>query len=272
MVRALLLTTTVAAALGAVVFAQSRDRQFGRSSSDWCGDRGDRDRPFHCEVREATIGGANPVDIDASPNGGIRVRGWDRGDVLVRSRISAQADSDAEARALVSGTRVDTAGGSIRVVGPDRAGDRNGGWSVSFEVQVPRNAVLTLTTRNGGIAIEDFGGSAKFRTTNGGISLTNVGGDIRGETTNGGVTVDLSGDHWDGPGLDVTTHNGGIRIAMPDHYSAALETATTHGRIKVDFPMTVQGHIGRELTTTLGAGGARIRAITTNGGVSVRKK
>jgi hypothetical protein len=270
MLRAVFVTTTLATALGAALFAQSRDRGFGRSSNDWCGDQGDRNRAFHCEVREDTIGGANPVEIDAGRNGGIRVRGWDRSDVLVRSRILAQADTDAEARRIVSGIRIDTAGASVRSIGPDAG--RDASWSVSFEVQVPRNAMLTLNTHNGGISIGDFGGSATFHAVNGGVTLINVGGDIRGETTNGGITVDLTGDHWDGQGLDVETRNGGIRMTMPDHYSAALETATTHGRISIDFPVSVQGRIGRELTTTLGAGGARVRAITTNGGVSIKRK
>jgi hypothetical protein len=61
-------------------------------------------------------------------------------------------------------------------------------------------------------------------------------------------------------------------MTMPEHYSAALETATVNGRISIDFPITVQGRIGRELTTTLGSGGAKIRAVTTNGGVSIRRK
>jgi hypothetical protein len=34
----------------------------------------------------------------------------------------------------------------------------------------------------------------------------------------------------------------------------------------------VQGRISRHITTTLGAGGAKLRAITTNGGVSIRRR
>lgn len=227
------------------------------------------DRVTHCEVREATIGGANPLDIDAGRNGGIRVRGWDRGDVLVRSIIHATGDTDADARRVASGVRIDTTGSSVRAEGPSTSSDEH--WSVTFELQVPRTAMLTLTTRNGGISIADFHGTAKFTAQNGGVSLNNVGGDLRGETTNGGLTIDLRGDHWDGAGLDVETRNGGIRMTMPANYSAQLETGTTNGRINVDFPITVQGSLGRSLTTTLGAGGARIRAITTNGGVTIRR-
>src|SRR5436190_20866884 len=109
-----------------------------------CGDGTyNNDRASHCEVREDTVGGANPLDVDPGRNGGIRVRGWDRGDVLVRSRIEAYAATDADARRLVSGVRVDTGGGRIRADGPE-TGDRDESWSVSFEINVPRNAMLTL--------------------------------------------------------------------------------------------------------------------------------
>jgi DUF4097 and DUF4098 domain-containing protein YvlB len=222
-------------------------------------------------MREDTIGGANPLDIDAGRNGGIRVRGWDRGDVLVRTRIESYADTDADARRLVAGVRVDTAGGRVRAEGPD-TGNRDESWSVSFEISVPRNAMLTLNTNNGGISIDDFRGSAKFHAKNGGLVLTNVGGDLRGETTNGSVTVDVGGDHWDGAGLDVETRNGGIRLNLPKGFSAELEAGTTHGGISIDFPITVQGRIGRHLETTLGAGGPKLRAMTTNGGVSIRQR
>jgi len=274
MLRAALVTTAVAAALVAAGSAQTgRDstRDTRRSSPLSCSDGNyDNDRAVHCEIREDTIGGANPLDVDAGRNGGIRVRGWDRGDVQVRSRIQANANTDADARRIVAGVRIDTAGGRIRAEGPDTNGDAS--WSVSFEISVPRTAMLTLTTNNGGISIDEFRGSAKFHARNGGLTLNNVGGDIRGETTNGGVTVDLSGDHWDGAGLDVETRNGGIRMTLPKGFSAELEAGTTHGGISVDFPVTVQGRIRSHLETTIGAGGPKLRAMTTNGGVTIRQR
>ena len=271
MLRALFVTTAIAAALVGAGSAQSRNRNAARTGDTWCVESRNDDRASFCEVREETIGGANPLDIDAGTNGGIRVRGWDRGDVLVRTRIMAAADTDAEARRLASGVRVDTAGGRIRATGPDS--NRNEHWSISFELQVPRTAMLTLKTRNGGISIDDFRGSAQFHAQNGGLSLSNVGGDLRGNTTNGGVTVDLAGDHWDGTGLDVETRNGGIRLTLPKGYSAELETGTTHGGFNIDFPVTVQGSLnGRHFTTTLGSGGPKVRAITTNGGVTIRQR
>lgn len=278
MLRTAFVTTALAAALVAPGSAQSRRDSTRGSTPDGsrtaalsCDDRSyGGDRATHCEMREDTIGGANPLDIDAGHNGGIRVRGWDRGDVLVRSRIQTHARTDADARRVAAGVRVDTSGARVRADGPDTGRDEN--WSISFEINVPRTAMLTLHTNNGGIAIDDFRGTATFHARNGGVTLSNVGGDLRGETTNGGVTVDLDGDHWDGAGLDVETTNGGIRMTLPRGFSAQLETGTTHGGITVDFPVAVQGRFRSHLETTLGSGGPKIRAMTTNGGVTIRQR
>jgi hypothetical protein len=266
--RALCFTAVLAAAFVAAGLAQSQTQGSGPFADTWCGSGPNDGGASWRDVREATIGGANPLDIDAGRNGGIRIFGWDRGDVLVRARIVACADTEADARRLVSGVHIETAG-PVRAEGPGTTSGEH--WSVSFEVQVPRTALLKLNTRNGGISIDDFRGTAEFRAQNGGVSLSNVGGDIRGGTTNGGLHIDLRGDRWDGVGLDVETRNGGIQLAVPEHYSAELETGTTRGRVRIDFPLTVQGNIGQHITATLGGGGARVRAITTNGGVNIHR-
>ena len=87
---------------------------------------------------------------------------------------------------------------------------------------MPRNSNLDLTTLNGGIRITDVSGDISFRATNGGVSLDGLSGDVSGSTTNGGLNVELTGDEWDGAGMDVRTTNGGVKINVPDGYSARL--------------------------------------------------
>ena len=262
------LTPAVAAALLAISLpVHAQPRNAGR---DGCSSGGnDSSRASFCEVREDTIGGSALLDVDASPNGGIKVVGWDRGDVLVRSIVRGYGETDADARRMVAGVHIETAA-HIRATGPET--DRRENWSVSFELYVPRRGQLALRTINGGISITDFQGIAEFHARNGGVTLKNLGGEIKGETTNGGLTIDLTGDHWDGMGLDVMTHNGGINMTVPERYSAELETGTTNGRISTDFPVMVQGRFDRQLNTTLGSGGVKLRAITTNGGVTIRRR
>ena len=271
--RAIALAGALALALTTVTLpAQSRQRdsRFGLSQEDWC--RSER-RSDHCEVREDTLGGLSAVDVDATPNGGIAVRGWDRNDVRVRTKVTAYADTDAAASALAASVRVLTDGGRIRAEGPQNGRDEY--WTASFELEVPRTGRVALTARNGGISIADFRGYSRFESTNGGIALRDVGGDLRGETVNGGVSIELSGSRWDGAGLDVETRNGGVRLSLPRNYSAELDLGTANGGLDLDFPIVVQGQLtrlNRHITTTIGSGGPRLRLSTVNGGVRVSRQ
>ncbi len=60
-------------------------------------------------------------------------------------------------------------------------------------------------------------------------------------------------------------------MSIPENYSAHLQTGTVNGGINVDFPVTVQGNINKQLAVNLGSGGATVKAMTTNGGVRVKR-
>ena len=239
----------------------------------WCNDDGDHggDRDRHCEVREATWAGTSArTEVDASPNGGIEVRGWDRPEVKLRAKVVAMAPSAAEAGELAGQVEVKT-NGTILATGPK--GTRRSHWWVSYQLWVPRKASLGLRSVNGGISVQEVAGAVEFETTNGGISLDAVAGHVQGRTTNGGLDIRLAGTGWTGEGLDVTTTNGGVTLALPADYNARIETGTTNGGLDVDFPVTLQGRIDRKhLAFAVGTGGPLVRAMTTNGGVRVRKR
>ena len=244
-----------------------------RSADRWLEDcrrgrgRGD-DREQYCDVREQTIPARARLRVDGRDNGGIEVIGWDRNEILVRSKIEARAGSESDAKQLADGIKIDL-GDEIRADGPSTRWRSQ--WSVSYEIYTPRRTNLDLSANNGGIAISGLEGRIEFETENGGVSLSGLAGDVRGSTTNGGVDVELTGDRWRGEGLDVETMNGGVEITIPTRYSARLETGTVNGGMDIGFPVTVQGRIDRRLTTKLGDGGALVRVTTTNGGVSLRR-
>jgi hypothetical protein len=230
---------------------------------------GDQER--FCDTRTMTVAATGALSVDGRTNGGISVHGWDRGDIQVLAMIQANANTEAEARDLVKGVNVVASGGQVHAEGPSTG--RRESWSVSYDIYVPRQTNLTLTANNGGVSIESIAAQVNAETENGGLSLTDVHGDVRGRTVNGGITAELTGDRWLGGGLDLRTSNGGVHLTIPSNYSAMLEMGTVNGSVNVDFPMTVQGQIGgKQFTTQLGAGGATVRATTTNGGVTVRRK
>jgi hypothetical protein len=234
---------------------------------NWWGWRGGP-RARACDVRELTVAAGGTLAVDAGPNGSISVTGESRRDVQVRATVQAWGRDEAEAQRIASEVTV-RSDGELRAAGPTQLG--RAGWSVSYELLTPRDIDLALETQNGSIAIAGVRGDLEFEAQNGSISLEGVAGNVRGRTTNGGVEARLTGDTWEGAGLDLETTNGGVRLRVPEDYSARLETSTVNGAIDVDFPLTVQGRIGREISTTLGKGGALVRAETTNGQVRISR-
>lgn len=242
------------------------------SNEDWCSEQHwGNDREGVCEVRQYTLSPGGIVSVDAAPNGGIQVQGGPRGDVLVLARVVATAETGARAREIASGVQIDATSAKVSATGPEGL-DRREGWHVSYRVAVPTQTSLSLRSSNGGIRVAGVEGRIEFHTVNGGVKLSNLAGEVTGRTTNGGVDVDLDGTSWTGTGLDVQTNNGGVRLRIPEQYSARLEASTNNGGMHVDFPITVQGRMSREISTDIGSGGPPIRVRTNNGGIRVTKK
>jgi hypothetical protein len=225
------------------------------------------------DMREMALPATGNLAVDGGKNGGVRVIGENRSDVLVRACIQTWGSSDEAAKALANSIRIATSP-AVKAEGADE-----NGWSVSYEVRVPQSTNLKLNAHNGGISISTVDGMLEFETTNGGVNLHNVSGDVKGRTTNGGVNVSLSGTSWKGSGLDVQTSNGGVNLTIPENYAANIETGTVNGGFKSDIPSLsittedIKGETprrrGSRITTTLNGGGAPIRVVTTNGGIKI---
>ena len=234
------------------------------ADAEWCDDSRGSDEARHCEVREATWDATGaPIAVDAQPNGGIQVTGWDRNEVRLRVKIVASGASVEEARARAAAVRIET-DGTIRAVATEGKA-----WA-SFRLEVPRASLLNLTSHNGGINLESLSGTVEARTTNGGVHLERMAGKVTARTQNGGVHVDLEGDSWDGEGLDVQTSNGGVHLEVPADYNAHLVTSTVNGRIHAPAALR-ERFDGKRLDTELGRGGAPVRIETRNGGVHVNQ-
>jgi len=254
--------------LATTVNAQADDR--AERWRDKCERNWDNGRSRVCEVRTYTIAPSSRISVDAGPNGGIAFFGSSRRDVRIVAKVEANGDDDAAAAEIARQIRVVTDGGRIHAEGPDLR--RHASWSVSYDVYVPNQANLDAITENGGISAQDVRGTLTFEASNGGIHLSDVGGNVRARTTNGGVVADLSGATWQGQGLDLRTTNGGATVYVPRGYNAVLETGTTNGALRVDFPITVRGSINRHISTQLGSGGPMVRVVTTNGGVHIAER
>ncbi|MEO8194343.1 MAG: DUF4097 family beta strand repeat-containing protein [Gemmatimonadales bacterium] len=234
------------------------------------GDRWSR-REVFCEVRETRVrapGGT--ITMEGLRNGGVSVTGWDRDSLVVRTRIRATARTRAEARSIAGQIRTVVRGSDVIVDGPRSTDDEQ--WSASLYAMVPRRTDLRVGTRNGPVSVDQVSGTLDLQTSNGPLSLRDLGGTVRARTTNGPLSISLAGSRWNGSGLDARTTNGPLTINVPDGYNARLEAGTTNGPVNLGFPITVVGRITRDIATDLGSGGATIRATTTNGPLTIRRK
>ena len=238
---------------------------------DWCDVR-DRnsDRERACEVREFSFDSDGDLNVDGGINGGVKVTGWNENHVLVQARVMTYARSEDRAEEMLAEIDIRADDRSVEADGPNTRRREN--WGVSYRIWVPHQTDLDVETHNGGLSLNEIDGRVRFEALNGGVELVEMAGDIEGHTTNGGIEVVLSGTSWDGHGMDVRTTNGGVEMHVPEDYSAELQTGTVNGSVSVDFPIQVQGRIGRRLNATLGSGGATIRVTTTNGGVRLYRR
>lgn len=253
-----------------VVFGQNKAEEKTKNR-DFCSynNYSSDNKVSHKETRELNVAAGSLVNVDARRNGGVRVKGENRSDVLVRACVQALGATEEEAREIAKNIRIET-GSVIRA---DSAGEESG-WSVSYEILVPRTTNLKLTTHNGGISIGSVEGNIEFEAHNGGVNLSDVAGDVRGKTQNGGVNVQLSGSGWRGSGLDVETRNGGVNLTIPENYAARIETGTVNGGFKSEIPALnaetdEERTRGKRINANLNGGGAPVRIVTTNGGIKI---
>lgn len=244
-----------------------------RSDDEWlrdCHEHGDDRLVSVCDVRVQRLPAPpNEVRVEPGDNGGVYVEGWTGSDIEVHTRVHAQAGTEADARDIAEAVRMAT-NGSIRADGPSRS--RYEKWTVSFVVYVPADSDLDVSTRNGPLSVRGVSGRMTLEASNGPLALHDTGGDVHARTQNGPIHIDLSGDRWQGAGLDAETQNGPLSVTVPDGYNAELEVGTTNGPFTSDIPLTVtlRGRVRDPIRTTLGGGGAPIRLITRNGPLHVR--
>ncbi|UOQ70090.1 DUF4097 family beta strand repeat-containing protein [Hymenobacter cellulosilyticus] len=225
----------------------------------------------YCETRDLVVAApkSGPLLVDGQRNGSITVKSWAGKDVRVRARVTTWGTDVAAAKAKSVGVQVAAAGNKLQATGPSSEGEDN--WAVSYEIFVPEKLALDLKTYNGSISLKDLRGPVTFEAHNGSVTVAGSGGDVRGRTQNGSLNITLAGKKWDGKGLDLTTQNGSIRWKLPADYSAQLISSTVNGRVDTDFGTSVSGKIGRDMAVSLGKGGAPVKAVTTNGSISMRR-
>ncbi len=153
---------------------------------------------------------------------------------------------------------------SLGIEGKQRYSTTNGG----IQVQGSQGS-LEAETVNGAIEIDGASGVLEAQTKNGSIRIRNFRGRLQAKTTNGRVRASFSAPP-DGE-VALNTKNGSVRLTLPSQTHANVLARTANGSIATDFPLMVQGEIGKKLEGNLGEGGPPITISTVNGSIRISK-
>lgn len=241
---------------------------------------GDKGLSFDIASGKATEDWTRSYDLKAGGrldvvniNGRIEVGPSSSTKVEIHAHREAKAGSDEAARELLAQSKMveDVAPDHVRVE-VQRSGEqgRRFGRSVNveFDVQIPPGLAASFRTANGGVTLQNVSGTLTAATTNGGVTGRDLSGPVSATTVNGGVQLALSKVTGN---VDASAVNGGIRIELPSDTNAQLDATVVNGGISVDDSLKLSGgeQDRRHVSGTLNAGGPKISAQTTNGGVRI---
>ena len=205
-------------------------------------------------------------------NGAVEVEGWDRNEVQLDYRITADDEDDLQ-RVKVD---IDQSSDSLDVEVDYE--DNNSSWwgrgnnsgSVSFSLKVPRGAVLQdISSVNGGIEIRGVTNRIKTETVNGSIEVAGAANDLSASSVNGSVVVNFT-RMGGSQRASIETVNGRIKVQIPSDSNVTVDAETVHGSIKNDFGLKAEkGFIGNDLRGAIGNGDANISLETVNGSISI---
>ena len=179
------------------------------------------------EKRDLAMTGIDKLQVTATQEGGVSVRGWSRPFARIMVCRSAVAQTKTHARRVLDAINVPYREGNIWAYGP--ANDQTQAWWVNFIVYVPRRATVEIRAASGGVAIRNMDGNVTAHATTGGISVAQGAGTFRISTESGGITLDrLSGS------VDAASREGAIALKIGgDDDVPMIEARTeTSGQIR----------------------------------------
>ncbi|MFY0631455.1 MAG: DUF4097 family beta strand repeat protein [Flavobacteriaceae bacterium] len=194
-----------------------------------------------------TIPLSNPAKVGTLKigiiNGSITVKGTTGKEVIVkgikserRSRTNHRRNGKASKDGLkrISNTSLEFSAQEydnvVRVKGSPNA-------TTDFEIQVPKNFSLKLSTVNrGDIYVENVNGTIDITNTNGKITLKDISGSVSANTVNRDITVNFI-NVTPNVAMAFSSLNGDIDITFPKTIKANVKVKSDRGEIYTDFDL-----------------------------------
>jgi hypothetical protein len=178
----------------------------------------------HTETRTRTIPATPTVEIEGE-RGDIVVVGRDRGDIRLITKESRSIFGRPE-------VKVDVRDGKLRLDGNCSEFEiwgADGGCSVNYRLEIPRDTDVRLRARSGDVSAEDLGGSADLQTSSGDVDAVGILGALRLKTSSGDVGVDASSKD-----IDARSTSGDVHVFARD--ATRVRAQTSSGDVHVSVP------------------------------------
>jgi DUF4097 and DUF4098 domain-containing protein YvlB len=196
------------------------------------------------ESNTFAVTGAPRVRVETF-DGAVNVHAWDKPEVMYTAVKRATDDREMQGIKL----RAQAAGGEVTIradfdksfahVYNDHGGhvSYTSNASAEFDLYVPRNAALFVSTGDGRLRVDGVSGEVELRTGDGSIDVTGAKGRLRAETGDGRIRVEnFEGDAEARTGdgritldgsfrtLAARTGDGTISLSLPEGANATVET------------------------------------------------
>ena len=189
----------------------------------------------HTDTQTRTIPAASTIEIDG-PSGDIVVVGSDRSDVLLTTKESRSVFGRPHSHVDLGRGRLRLDGGcsEFEIWGAD------GGCSVRYRLEVPRNTTIHLLTRSGDVDAIGVLGALRLQTRSGDVDADSSSPDIDASSTSGDVDVRAR----NATRVRAQTTSGDVHVSVPDR-TYAVHTRAVSGDEHVD--VRVDSHAPRSI-------------------------
>lgn len=174
--------------------------------------------------------------------GSISVSGYDGQEVLLN--YGSDLEEDEEQEVTEDGLRrISNNAVGFNVSEDDNEVEVSGSSpmrNIDFDVTVPRNFSLTLSTVNGGdIVVQNVNGEMEISNVNGEVALRNVGGSALVNTVNGDIEASFNSVMPDKP-MAFSNLNGDIDVTLPANTKMSAKMKSEWGDVFTDFDMDIR--------------------------------
>lgn len=171
---------------------------------------------------------------------------------------------------------------------------RNGNdWNrarMDFEVRLPRNLRLDVSSVSGDVKVEDVRNEVRASSVSGNVLVSGARSEVRGSSVSGDVRLqglrvsrvsastvsgrlEVAVDQLDGAeDLKFSSVSGDVVLTLPRSFGAELRLSTVSGEIDSSFQITLNGRMDRRrLEGRIGSGGRRLTVSTVSGDLRLRE-